>query len=126
MPKGIPNAKPETDEDAELAKLIAEDEAQKAAPATKLATITLTRNYRPAGAFEVVGHWLPKVEAKNAQGVVVEIRAAEFVQGEAMPPPQSGVGTHSEKLWAGTTVRLPVDEARTVRRNGIGEAEIDD
>jgi hypothetical protein len=36
MPKGIPNPKPELDEDAELARLIAEDEAAKAASDAKL------------------------------------------------------------------------------------------
>lgn len=125
MPKGFPNPKSDESE-MQIAAPSGDTEAVPAKSAAKMATITLTRNYRPVGEYEIVGHWLPKVEAKNAQGILVTIRAAEFLQGEPMPAPLSGVGTHSEKLWAGTAVRLPVDEARSVRRNNIGEAEIDD
>jgi hypothetical protein len=95
-------------------------------PAPKLVSILLSRHYRPMGAYEVVGHWKPAVEVKNAAGKMVEISPATVVEGEPMPPPIAGVGSESLKLWAGTVVRLPSEEAKRARRLEIGTVEIDD
>jgi hypothetical protein len=147
MPKGIPNPKPpvvETDDEI-LARMIAEEEAAKpkpfggkgdhdgdgkvggAAPALspKMVAMVLLRNYRPAGVFEVVGHMQPAIIRKDAAGREFEAQKAQFIAGEGMPSPQAGVGT-SGKIWAGTIVRVPQDEARIMRTNGIAERSVDD
>jgi hypothetical protein len=95
-------------------------------PAPKMVPILLSRHYRPMANYEIVGHWKPSVEVKNAAGKMVEISPATFVEGEPMPPPIAGVGSESLKLWAGTVVRLPSEEARRARRLEIGTVEIDD
>ncbi len=159
MPKGIPNAKPvELDEDAELARMIAEEDAAKMAakaeanraaaaaepkeapafeimpPATaaaiearkpKTVVIKLLRNYRPIGAYEVIGHDQPAILRKNAAGVMAEVTPAAFVKDEPAPPPTPGTG-FANKVWAGTLIKLPVDEAKTVKKAGIGEYELAD
>ena len=92
----------------------------------KMVPVLLERHYRPAGdEYEIVGHWKPKVEVKNAQGKMVEIEPATFIDGEPMPPPIAGVGSVSSKLWAGTVVRLPADEAKRCKREAIGSIEVD-
>jgi hypothetical protein len=91
----------------------------------KMVPVLLERHYRPGGDYEIVGHWQPKVEVKNAQGKMVEIEPAKFIDGEASPPPIAGVGSVSLKLWAGTVVRLPVDEAKRCKREQIGSIEVD-
>lgn len=95
-------------------------------PAAKMVSILLSRHYRPMADYDIVGHWKPAVEVKNAAGKMVEISPATFVEGEPMPPPIAGVGSASLKLWAGTVVRLPSDEAKRARRLEIGTVEIDD
>jgi hypothetical protein len=95
-------------------------------PPAKMVSILLSRHYRPMANYEIVGHWKPSVEVKNAAGQMVEITPARFVDGEPMPPPIAGVGSESLKLWAGTVVRLPSDEAKRARRLEIGSVEIDD
>lgn len=54
-------------------------------PEAKMFPVKLVRNYRPGGAFEIVG--------------------------DAMGPATPGALV-SNKLWAGTVVKLPVDEAK--------------
>lgn len=92
----------------------------------KLVAIKLERHYRPMGDYEVVGHWRPAVEVKSPAGKMVEISPETFVEGEPMPPPVAGAGSESLKLWAGTVVRLPSEEAKRARRLEIGSVEIDD
>lgn len=144
MPKGIPNARPAaTDENLEpfggkgdhdgdgkpggAAPAQAGDfELYADVPAPKMVSILLSRHYRPMANYEIVGHWKPAVEVKNAAGKMVEISPATFVDGEPMPPPIAGVGSESLKLWAGTVVRLPSEEAKRARRLEIGSVEIED
>lgn len=137
MPKGIPNPKPAaTDENLEPfggngdhdgdGKVGGAAPAQPAVPVAKMVSILLSRHYRPMGTYEIVGHWKPAVEVKDAAGKMVEMSPAAFVDGEPMPPPIAGVGAESLKLWAGTVVRLPSDEAKRARRLEIGTVEIDD
>lgn len=95
-------------------------------PAAKMAVVKLDRHYRPSGAYEIVGYDKPAVEAKNPAGKTIVLEPAAFVKDEPAPAPMAGVGSASLKLWAGTHVRLPVEEAKAVRKAGIGTIEIDD
>lgn len=115
------------DEGAKFGTFIAEPSAPEPPPPAapvKLVTVKLLRNYRPAGAVEIVGYHKPAVMIRNVAGKEVEVSPSVFVEGEVAPPPQAGVG-FATKLWAGTVIRLPVDEAKRVKANGIGEIEID-
>lgn len=104
----------------------------------KLVTIKLERNYRPRGTYEVVGWDRPEKSIKRPDGKTIVIEEAAFVtevhddelspdfgKVRPAPPPLSGTGTGG-KIWAGTTIRLPVEEAKTVRKLGIGSYELDD
>lgn len=144
MPKGIPNLKPETDDEI-LARMIAEDEAGPVAPVAapakpKMVRVKLLRHYRPqealdptdpqkkrrlAPVFEIVGHTKPAVIVRNVMGKEETLEPEAFINDEAAPSPKAGVGI-GDKLWAGTVVRFTADEARYMRANGIGEIEIDD
>jgi hypothetical protein len=75
--------------------------------------------------FEIIGHRVPAVVRKDASGREFVVQPAEFVAGEGAPPPQAGVGT-SGKIWSGTVIRVPQDEARTMRANEIAERSVDD
>lgn len=127
MPKGFPNPKPETEEPAAapFGGLGDHDGDGKAGGAAKTVLIRLLRNYRPAGLFEIVGHEKPAKFKKNAAGQEVEVEPAVFVAGEQPDPPTPGTGFET-KIWAGTLIRLSVEEAKRVRRLEIGEYEIDD
>jgi len=105
----------------------------------KMTAVKLERHYRPASdVFEVVGFWQPEIRRKDTTGVERVIQAEEFVTApddvedsptfgkvKMAPPPMAGVGSASLKIWAGSVVRLPNDEARKVVRAGIGTVEIE-
>ena len=92
----------------------------------KMIPMKLERNYRPGSEnFTIVGHTKPEVRRKTAAGVEVVVEAEEFVKGEAMPAKYPGVG-FANKFWAGTVLKLPEDEAKAIRKNGIGSVEIAD
>jgi hypothetical protein len=92
----------------------------------KMVPVLLSRHYRPRGEHEIAGHWTQQVEKKNVlTGKMEVVKPSEFIANEPAPPPMAGVGTSSPKLWAGTLVRLPAEEAKTVRREGIGTVEIE-
>ena len=117
MPKGYPNTKPEG-----TPSVTTTDDT---APAVKLTKIKLLRNYRPLGDFEIIGHEKPAHYKKNAAGVEVLVEAASFIEGEQPPPATPGTG-FADKIWAGAVIRLPTEEAKAIRKTGIGEYEIDD
>jgi hypothetical protein len=121
---------PESDRDAIQASVSvsAEPEAFElygAMPAGKLKAMELKRHYRPQGAFEIVGHTRPEVKKKNTAGVMEVVSPAKFIDGEMNPPPVPGV-VHTHKIWAGTVIRVPVDEAKAMRVAGIAEASLED
>jgi len=93
-------------------------------PDEKLVSIKLDRNYRPAGYYEVVGWHKEEVKRKNAAGQMVVVEPAEFIADQIKPPVVAGTG-FANKVWAGTVLRVPETEARTIRKNGIGSVEID-
>ena len=109
-------------------------------PKPKMVSVRLLRNYRPEEKrdpdpanktgflppmFEVVGHWTDEVKRKMPDGQVRVITPSEFIEGEVKPPIQPGTGS-ANKLLAGTIIRVSTDEAKIMRKNGIGEIEIDD
>jgi hypothetical protein len=105
----------------------------------KMTAVKLERHYRPkSDVFEVIGYWQPEIRRKDTTGVERVIQREEFVSKvdyvedsptfgkiKMAPPPQAGVGSASLKIWAGSVVRLPNEEARTVTRAGIGTVEIE-
>lgn len=103
-------------------------------PKAKMVPVMLERHYRPKGEHEVLGYLQPEIKRKRPDGTFEIVQREEFIADanpetgviSPMPPPLAGVGTFSGKLWAGTKVRLPVDEAKFVRKEGIGAIEIDD
>lgn len=108
-----------------------------AAKKEKLVTITLKRHYVPVGlvdpedkdrridTHEIVGWHRPEKQVKRPDGKMVVVEEAAFIEGEAAPPPQPGVG-FERKIWSGTTIRVPASEAREMRRKGAGDIEVED
>lgn len=82
--------------------------------------VVLTKNYQPAGKYEIIGHLREAVKQKDAAGNWRILEAERFVEGEMNPPPHPGVGFPG-KVWAGTHIRLPVEEAKTVVAKKIAE-----
>lgn len=90
--------------------------------ATKPVRMELLRNYVPINLLGVVGWQKPAVMKKNAAGQMVEVEPAEFVPGEK-PAPYPGAG-FPNKIWAGTVIEVPEDEAKRMRSLRIAEAYI--
>lgn len=93
-----------------------------ATPATepKLFPVVLNKNYSPGGKYEVVGYLKEAVKRKDAAGNWKIVEREEFIKGEMKPHPSPGVG-YDGKIWAGTHIRLPVEEAKTVVAKKIAE-----
>lgn len=86
--------------------------SETAAPAAeKLFPVLLTKNCSLIGNYEIVGYLKEAVKRKNAAGTWKIIEPEEFIKGEMKPHTSPGVG-FPNKIWAGTTVRLPVAEAK--------------
>ena len=79
----------------------------------KMFPVHLLKNYRPKGDYEVVGYQRAAVEKKNPAGVMEVVEPARFVEGEKKPSPFPGAGFEN-KIWAGTRIMLPIDEARAL------------
>lgn len=107
MPKGVYDRK-------------AKEEIMTTPTEQKLFPVLLNKNYVPRGQFEIIGYLKPAVERKNAAGQMVVVEPAEFKEGEMHPAPHPGVG-YPNKIWAGTHIRLPLDEAK-----GLVEKKIAD
>jgi hypothetical protein len=81
----------------EIRTIRAKEEEREKVPEQPV-SVRLLKNYKPIGWYEVQGHF----DAEE-----------EFVKGQPAPPPYPGV--HFEhKLWAGTVVKLPAEEARSL------------
>ncbi len=91
-----------------------------AAVAEKLFPVALTKNYAPVGHYEIVGYLRAKVEVKNALGKMELIEPEKFIEGEMHPAPYPGTG-YPGKIWAGTTIRLPIEEAKKVVAGKIAD-----
>lgn len=102
-----------------------------ATESVKLFPVVLTKNYVPAGTYEIVGYLKEAVKRKDAAGIWKIIEPEEFVEGEMKPHQSPGVGfgamvmkdgtTVNAKIWAGTTIKIPVDEAKRAVAKKIAE-----
>lgn len=97
--------------------------APNTATATKLVAMELKRHYVPQGEIKIVGHLRPAKVVKDAAGHEVEVAPETFIEGEMYPSVYGGVG-FANKVWAGTVIEVPEDEAKTMRKLGIAEAYI--
>lgn len=129
MPKGYPNPKPEDVNISVVAASLEDvqrepDQMHQFIEPPKLVTMKLERHYVPRGAFEIVGYHKPEVKKKTATGDWKVVEPEEFVEGEACPPPNPGVG-YPNKIWASTVIRVPVEEGKTMQRLGIAARDFD-
>lgn len=110
MPKGVYERKPKDEQMA----------SNETTAPSQMFPVLLNKNYVPRGAYEVVGYLKPAVKKKNPVGDWVVSEPEQFIEGEMKPAPQPGVGFDG-KVWAGTHVRLPIDEAKAVVAKKIAE-----
>lgn len=108
MPKGIYERKPK-------GPVMANETAAQPSPqpAEKMFPVVLNKNYAPSGRYEIVGWLKPKVERKDSTGRMLTIEPEKFMEGEMHPAPYPGTG-FPNKIWAGTTIRLPLEEAKAI------------
>lgn len=99
----------------------------------KMVTVRLLRNYQPkSDDYEILGYHKEPIIRKRPDGKLVTVEPGGFIteldeNGNVIPAPPAMPGTgFAGRLNAGTQVRLPVEEARRVRAEKIGEYEIDD
>ncbi len=123
MPKGVYERKPKDDTMT----------AETAAPQpSKMFPVLLTKNYCPRGDYEIVGYLKEAVRQKDAAGNMKIIEPEEFIEGEMKPhvSPGVGYGEHTDaktgkkvnaKIWAGTHIKLPAEEAKFVIGKKIAE-----
>lgn len=104
MPRGVYDRKPKEPEMSE----------------EKMFPVILRKHYAPSGKYEIIGHFQPKVERKDAAGKMITVEPEKFIEGQMQPPPFPGTG-FPNKVWAGTHINLPVDEAKTVIARNIAE-----
>lgn len=91
--------------------------------APKTVAMKLAKNYAPRGAFRVVGYQRPEIRAKDAAGREQIVQTAEFIDGEMTPAKFPGVGFES-KIWAGTVIEVPEDEAKAMNKAGIAQVHL--
>ena len=108
MPKGVYERKPK---DEPVMAIETAAPPQPSPEPVQLFPVRLLKNYRPAGAFEVVGYHRPEIVQKDTAGKMVVAQEAAFIEGEMAPPPFAGVGFNT-KVWAETVLKLPKDEAK--------------
>jgi hypothetical protein len=121
MPKGVYERKPK---EPDMSPPEAKTE-------TKMFPVVLKKNYVPRGAYEIVGYLKEAVERKNAIGKIEIIEPEKFIDGEMKPHATPGVGYGAiekdgkvlvnAKIWAGTTILLPIDEAKVLVSKKIAE-----
>ena len=121
MPKGVYDRNKEIPDMAsnEPAALPVATHEPKPEPA-KLFPVLLIKNYQPIGNYEIVGYLKDAVKQKDAAGNWRVVEKESFIEGEMKPHQSPGVG-YAGKIWAGTTIKLPVDEAKSVVANKIAE-----
>ncbi len=86
----------------------------------KLFPVLLTKNYAPVGDYEIVGYLKPEIKTKNSAGQWLVVEREEFVRGVMKPHTSPGVG-FAGKIWAGTQIKLPVEEDRGLIAKKIAE-----
>jgi hypothetical protein len=125
MPKGVYDRKPK---EPDMSPPEAKTE-------TKLFPVLLEKNYVPKGQYEIVGYLKEAVKRKDAIGNWKIVEPEEFIEGVMRPHQSPGVGFGememkdgskvNAKIWAGTQIRVPLDEAKYVISKKIG-ARADD
>ena len=108
MPKGVYERKPKDEEMTETKQT------------EQMFPVVLNKNYAPRGKFEIIGYLSPEVVRKDSAGKVLVIEPKEFKKGEMSPAPYPGVGFDG-KVWAGTHVSLPVEEAKSIIAKKIAD-----
>ena len=118
MPKGVYERKPK-----EIPDMASE-------PA-KLFPVLLNKNYVPKGEYEIIGYLKEAVKVKNAAGKEEIVEQEKFIEGEMKPHVSPGVGYGAiekdgkvlvnAKIWAGTHIKLPIDEAKHLVSKKIAE-----
>lgn len=111
MPKGVYERKPKEDSMAEA--------TAPRVPA-QMFPVVLNKNYAPAGDYEIVGYLKPEVKRKDASGQWYVAEREEFIHGMMKPHASPGVGFPG-KIWAGTHIRLPIEEAKAAISKKIAE-----
>lgn len=112
MPRGVYERKPK--DQSPMA-------TETAAPQpSKLFPVLLVKNYKPIGDYEIVGYLKEEVKQKDSAGNWRVVEKEEFIEGEMKPHQSPGVG-FPNKIWAGTHIRLPIDEAKTLLAKKIAE-----
>lgn len=86
----------------------------------KMFPVILNKNYQPRGEYEIVGYLKEAVKQKDASGNWRIVEKEEFIEGEMKPHQTAGVG-YPNKIWAGTHIRLPLDEARVLISKKIAD-----
>jgi len=124
MPKGVYDRNPKE------IPIMASTENVASQP-VKLFPVVLVKNYVPAGSYEIVGYLKEAIKRKDAAGNWKIIEQEEFIEGEMKPHQSPGVGFGpmqmkdgsmvNAKIWAGTTIKLPVDEAKRAVAKKIAE-----
>lgn len=100
-------------------------------PSPKLFPVTLIKNYVPKDTYEIVGYLKEAVKRKDAAGNWKIVEPEEFIEGVMKPHQSPGVGFGpmtmkdgslvNAKIWAGTQIKVPVDEAKYVVAKKIAE-----
>jgi len=94
-------------------------------PKPTMRSMELKRHYRPHLGYELVGYNRPEIKRKGPDGKETTIQEAAFIPDVMAPSPMPGVDVQ-HKVWATTVIRVPVEEARIMRQNGIADATVED
>lgn len=123
MPKGVYDRNPK-----EIPAMASE---QSTAAPEKLFPVLLSKNYVPIGNYEIVGYLKEAVKQKDAAGNLRIVEPEEFIEGEVKPHHSPGVGygamvmkdgkTVNAKIWAGTQIKLPMEEAKRLISRKLAE-----
>jgi hypothetical protein len=124
MPKGVYERKPKESKMA----------PETAAPQPSSRTVpdqVGTKNYVPKDKYEIVGYLKEAVKVKDAAGRWTVLEPETFVEGEMKPHQTPGVGFGemimkdgskvNAKIWAGTHIKVPLDEAKRAVSKKIAE-----
>jgi hypothetical protein len=97
----------------------------------KLFPVVLNKNYVPIGDYEIVGYLKEAVKRKDAAGTERIVEREEFIEGVMKPHNSPGVGfgeyvngdgrKTNAKIWAGTTIKLPIEEAKNLVAKKLAE-----
>jgi hypothetical protein len=87
--------------------------AEPASTPQQMFPVVLNKHYVPRGDYQILGYQQPEVTRKDAAGKMIVVEPAKFIEGEMTPPVHPGTG-FPNKIWAGTHIKLPIDEAKAL------------